>query len=267
MSYFPGEQHPDRNRIGVFDLLVVVSGRIYIGEEAQHWEVSPGQMIILCPDKYHYSVKPCDVETCLYWLHFKEADRPEEQSARSSISNFREKAKLSRTESYHIMLPKYEDLTEPTLVYALIQRLIGLSTEHRSQAFWQEQQLFADLLKIIENRQKAEVLSPSLQLAEKTEAYIKRHYRSRISNRDLSKAFHFHSNYITRCMQEVFHCTPMAYLHQYRLDQAKLLLIKTDWTITRIAGYVGFEYSPYFSSCFKKQEGVSPLQFRKQYVK
>jgi len=267
VSYFPGEQHPDRNSIGVFDLLVVVSGRLYIGEEDQHWEVLPGQMLILCPDKYHYAVNPCGDETCFYWLHFKEAARPEEHDARSSVSNFREKAKLSRTESYHIMLPKYEDLTESTQVYALIQRLIGLSTEHRSQAFWQEQQLFVELLKIIENKQKAEVLSPPLQLAEMTEAYIKRHYRSRISNRDLSKALHFHSNYITRCMQEVFHCTPMAYLHQYRLDQAKLLLIKTDWTITRIADYVGFEYSPYFSSCFKKQEGISPLQFRKQYVK
>ncbi|WP_347834824.1 AraC family transcriptional regulator [Gracilibacillus sp. JCM 18860] len=240
MTYFPGEQHPDRNRIGVFDLLVVVSGRLYIGgEEDQNWAVSPGQMLILCPDKYHYAVNPCDDETCFYWLHFKEAARPEENDAHSSVSNFRGKGKLSRIESYHIMLPKYEDMTESTQVYDLIQRLIRLSTEHRSHAFWQEQQLFIDLLKIIENKQKTEVLSPSIQLAEMTEAYIKRHYRSRISNRDLSEALHFHSNYIIRCMREVFHCTPpMAYLHQYRLDQAKLLLIKTDWTITRIADYV-----------------------------
>lgn len=266
-SYFPGEQHPDRNRIGVFDLLVVVSGKLYIGEEDQNWEVSPGQMLIMCPDKYHYGVNPCDDETCFYWLHFKEASRPEEHDTSSSALNFKEKVQWSRTEPYHIILPKYEDLIEPMQVYALIQRLIELSTEHRSQAFWLEQQLFVDLLKIIENIQKVEVLSHTVQIAEKAEAYIKRYYRSRISNRDLSEALHYHPNYITRCMQEVFNCTPMAYLHKYRLDQAKLLLIKTDWTISRIAEYVGFQYSPYFSSCFKKQEGISPLLFRKQYVK
>jgi AraC-like DNA-binding protein len=57
----------------------------------------------------------------------------------------------------------------------------------------------------------------------------------------------------------------MEYLHEYRLEQAKLLLIKTEWPVAQIAEHVGFQYAPYFSSCFKQYTGISPLRFRKQY--
>ncbi|WP_040741748.1 helix-turn-helix transcriptional regulator [Paenibacillus ginsengihumi] len=261
-TYMPGEQHPDRKQIGFFDLILVDCGKLYIGENGRQWEVSPGQALILRPDGSHYAVQACEATTRFYWLHFQAAGEWEEVEARPA--SLPVQARERRAAPYRIVLPKYASLPSPELACDLIRRLMELSTVLRSVAFWEEQQLFADLLKWVED---AERDSPAQRLAERTEAYIKRHFQSDLSNRKLAEALHFHPNYITRCMQEVYRCTPMEYLHQYRLDQAKLLLIKTEWPIARIAEHVGFHHTPYFSSCFRKKEGLSPLQFRKQYAK
>ncbi|MNI97963.1 Transcriptional activator NphR [compost metagenome] len=57
----------------------------------------------------------------------------------------------------------------------------------------------------------------------------------------------------------------MEYVMQYRLEQARLLLLKTDWSMARIAEEVGFVYASYFSRCFTARNGITPLQYRKQY--
>jgi len=57
----------------------------------------------------------------------------------------------------------------------------------------------------------------------------------------------------------------MEYLLQVRLEQARLLLLKTDWSMSRISEEVGFEYASYFSRCFTALNGISPYQYRKQY--
>jgi AraC-like DNA-binding protein len=107
--------------------------------------------------------------------------------------------------------------------------------------------------------------SPSVILAERTEAYLRQNFQNDLSNETLSKALHFHANYIVRCMKEVCRCTPMEYVHEYRLKQAKLLLVRTEWSVGQIAEHVGYQYAPYFSSCFKQWMGVSPLRYRKEY--
>lgn len=103
-------------------------------------------------------------------------------------------------------------------------------------------------------------------MAERAAAYLKMNYRSPISNGMLSEVLQLHTNYITRCMTEVFGCTPQQYLLYYRLDQAKLLLIKTDWTIARIAEETGFRQTPHFSRLFASHTGMPPLKFRKRFT-
>src|SRR5690606_23121143 len=121
------------------------------------------------------------------------------------------------------------------------------------EVFWDEQRRFLELLHLLEQEEYGGYPpAPVIQLAERLEVYLRLHYREDLSNETLAEAFHFHPNYLVRSMKEVYHCTPMAYLHRYRIDQAKLLLIKTDWSIAQIADDVGFHFAPYFTNCFKR---------------
>lgn len=53
------------------------------------------------------------------------------------------------------------------------------------------------------------------------------------------------------------------YLTQTRLRKAAQLLHSTELSMSEIAERTGYETQHYFSTAFKKQTGVSPLQFRK----
>ena len=51
--YRRGDRHKKRSSIGVFDMLFVVSGRLYLMEENQHYIIDENQLLILSPDKIH----------------------------------------------------------------------------------------------------------------------------------------------------------------------------------------------------------------------
>ncbi|AFH63524.1 helix-turn-helix transcriptional regulator [Paenibacillus caseinilyticus] len=259
----PGEQHPSRRNLGLFDLLWVVRGVLYIGEEERQWEVAEGQTLLLLPDRYHYAVRPCDTETVFYWVHFDYRGTWSQEGDPAAFPP--SPVRLTWANPYTVRLRQYAAPADTALGERHLQQLLHLADQHRSAAYWSEQQLFMELLRLLEEGQAEEAASPSRKLAEKTEAYLRQHYQADVTNQSLAAALHFHPNYIVRSMKEIYHCTPMEYLHQYRLEQAKLLLIKTEWPVAQIAERVGFHYAPYFSSCFKQYIGITPLRFRKQY--
>lgn len=249
--YMPGESHPNRRNLGVFDLILVQRGCLFLGEEDVQWALGAGDSVVLLPDAYHYAVQGCQEETSFYWLHF--------QSAASSTAD-------DDSISHNIKLPRHGPIPYPEQAYQLFDSLHLLATEPRSSAFWREQTLFIELLELLDPSRSDQEQSRVRKIAEQVESYIKMHYREPISNARLSSDLHFHYNYLTRCMKESHGLTPTEYLLQYRLDQAKRLLLTTQWSMARIAEHVGFQYPPYFSRRFSARFGLSPLQFRKQYT-
>jgi AraC-like DNA-binding protein len=249
-----GEAHPSRQQLGMFDLLLVTRGMLHIGEEDSQWSLGPGDSLILLPDRYHYAVMPCEVETDFFWVHFQAGGEWVEidGQAEGGVGGM-------------IMLPKRWHYPDLSLVTGMIERLRALSVESRTLAYWEEQAVFWDLLRLMSEGGSPPERAQSAALAARAEAYIKRNYAEEITNEVLAEALHFHPNYIARCMKQTLGFTPMAFLHEVRIQQAKLLLLKTEWPVTRIAEQVGFRSAPYFSSCFKQSVGVPPLAYRKQY--
>ena len=58
--------------------------------------------------------------------------------------------------------------------------------------------------------------------------------------------------------------TPVELLKEMRLQRAYTLLMQTDKTVAEVSAEVGFALPGYFSSCFKKQFGVLPTDFRNE---
>lgn len=67
-----------------------------------------------------------------------------------------------------------------------------------------------------------------------------------------------------RLFQETFNQSPLKWLKNYRLSQARRLLVETDDTISKIAGQVGYNDPLHFSRDFHRAVGVSPSEFRRQ---
>lgn len=256
-----GEQHPNRKNIGIYDLLIIVKGELHIGENGRQWTLTDEDTLLLLPNGEHYSVRPCTQETVFYWVHFEHSGSRESSEAKKTDGAHNTSRPFGNP--YTLSLPKQSRLSNSQEVFDLIQQLLAVPIDN---SFWEEQRLLAELLTLLEHGGSSGTSSVAARLAEQAAAYIKNNYKEKITNETLAAALHFHPNYIVRCMKTKYGCTPINYLHEFRLERAKRLLVTTEWTIDRIAEEVGFRYAPYFSSCFKQSIGLSPLQFRKQYL-
>lgn len=71
------------------------------------------------------------------------------------------------------------------------------------------------------------------------------------------------TDYLRRCFRKETGMTPLEYLMNMRISQAKMYLIQCrHMSIEQIAFDCGFKDGYYFSRCFKKKVGISPSEFR-----
>ena len=90
-----------------------------------------------------------------------------------------------------------------------------------------------------------------------------------LSNSDFSvgdaiSAMGYHPDYFRRCFKHELHASPLEYLTDLRIRRARELLLQDSFNgVEDVAMQCGFVDSFYFSTCFKKREGISPLAFRK----
>lgn len=78
---------------------------------------------------------------------------------------------------------------------------------------------------------------------------------------DIAKILCISQKHLIRIIQETSGNHPCHFYVQKILEQTKILLADTDWTITDIAYRLTYDPSN-FTKFFKKYEGITPSQFR-----
>jgi len=71
-----------------------------------------------------------------------------------------------------------------------------------------------------------------------------------------------HVNHLNKALKEITGQTTSHLINERILQEAKILLKSTNWTIAQIAWSLGFEEPSHFSGFFKSREKVSPVKFR-----
>ena len=102
-------------------------------------------------------------------------------------------------------------------------------------------------------------LSPIIQSALR---YIHKHYMDCITIQDFCVKAKINPAYLGHLFKKETGMFFNNYLLQYRICCSIHLLLDTDMKISDIAAKVGFSYSSYYNSCFKKQTGISPIKYR-----
>ncbi len=95
--------------------------------------------------------------------------------------------------------------------------------------------------------------------------YLDAHYTEKITLDDLAERFYINKFYLTRVFKEQFGQSVTNYLVQLRITQAKRLLRFSDHSIESIAQDCGLSDANYFSRLFKRVEGMSPGEYRRQW--
>jgi YesN/AraC family two-component response regulator len=266
-TYFLNDSHPNRRNIEVFDLLVVTSGELFIGEEDRQWSVKAGETLILNPDRFHYATQNCKESTHFFWLHFQTTGKWQEINDTNEVKKIQKThiTPFHQSELFTIELPKYGSLSNPKVIYEKLRNLLQLVGNISYQSRVQEQALFQEILMHLHADQQPKVNATMLHIAELAANYLQQHFHQAITYEKIGEDLNFHPAYITRCMKQVYGCTPQEYLEKYRIEQSKIFLLNTDKTVGEIAEKVGYSTTSYFTKTFSKISKISPLKFRNQY--
>ncbi len=97
--------------------------------------------------------------------------------------------------------------------------------------------------------------------------YIKNHYHEKITLSDAAKAVYVNPSYLSRIFNKEVQTSFTAYLNQYRIEKSKELLANQNINIVDVCLLVGFENQSYYNKVFKKIEGGTPSQYRREMVK
>lgn len=85
-----------------------------------------------------------------------------------------------------------------------------------------------------------------------------------LSPENVADAVSFSPGYIARKFKEEAGTTLMGYITEQRIRVAKRLLKSTNMSIREISCYVGVGDWNYFTKVFKKNEGITPMAYRKR---
>lgn len=102
------------------------------------------------------------------------------------------------------------------------------------------------------------------QIVAEIENIIQTQYASCLTIDSIAKTMHFTPNYIGMVFKSVKGIGINRYLMNVRMDNAQRLLRESDLPVGEIALQCGYENVTYFHSCFKKETGITPNEYRNQ---
>lgn len=96
-------------------------------------------------------------------------------------------------------------------------------------------------------------------------SYIRNHTNEHINISDVASHIHRSNSYVVKQFKNELGINIGAFIMRCKLEEAKSLLTYSKRTLAEISNYLCFSSQSYFQNVFKKQYGVTPMQYRKQH--
>ena len=97
--------------------------------------------------------------------------------------------------------------------------------------------------------------------------YIQENLHKGLSVEEMACYFGYNSGHFSKLFKQSFKLTPLQYINKMRMDKSRLLISTTQMQISHISDMLGFENQYYFSNTFKNKFGMSPIEYRKIFIK
>lgn len=101
------------------------------------------------------------------------------------------------------------------------------------------------------------------RLAAEVCSYIDLHFDEPLSANEIAHRFSVSRTQMYNIFREILRMSVNEYIQYVRMNQAKMFLIQSDYSIEIISQKVGYGNISSFSRIFKSQVGMNPLQYRK----
>ena len=229
------------------ELVFVIKGQQVYEIEGQQYQVGGGEVFLSCLDQPHRSEENCQGVGEFYWMQLN-LSQPEDflglgpafsLDLAGRLAELRQHVFPFSPEMKSLVKQAFDrfyklgavPLSVSTLVFLLQTMLHGL----------QEQQLDTDHF---------------LELGQ----YIESHLTDNLTIEDLSRACCISVSTLQHKFKDYFGRTPAEYINYRKIERSKELLLSGK-SITQTAMLLEFNTSDYFSTVFRKFNGMSPSQW------
>ena len=96
--------------------------------------------------------------------------------------------------------------------------------------------------------------------------HLQEHLAEEISLSVLAEQFHLNPQYISQLFKSEIGVNFLVYLTNIRMEKAKKLLLSTALSIAEVAEQSGYGDYRVFTKVFKKSEGITPSQYRRDFL-
>lgn len=239
-----------RSNLVSFLCFVVLSGEGELSYDGQNYQLHSGDCVFIdCRKAYSHSTS--DNLWSLQWCHFYAPSLP------AVYEKYKERG------GRPLFHPENIDLF--TGLLSDLYNLAAMSDYIRDMRI--NEKLGTLLTLLMEQSWHPECMTVSRKRMELIEIkkHLDEHYAEKITLDDLAKRFFIDKFYLSKIFKESYGTTVNNYLISKRITRAKQLLRFTDMTVDEIGVAVGMGDANYFSRMFRKVEGSSPSEYRKQW--
>ena len=225
-------------------------------------EITAGDWILLHPGENHYQpANTVGEDLVQYSFRFSVKTPPESASAQqkkayTAMLEMLNGIRLLKDENLQ-NLPSWELLTKEILnkKYGFFNYLQALCTI-----------LLTEFLRLSEKKSAhifpSEELKHSFFWREQIDRLLRYHYMERLKLKDFADAMKVSSRQASRIFIREFGVTYVTKMMETRLQQAKFQLKHTDKSLHQISVDCGFQNYNYFNTCFRKETGMTPADYR-----
>ena len=258
--FFAGKKYyTTRQGLDSFLIKLTVSGGGVLEYGGQREQVGPGHFYwIDCQNLQNYYTDPEIGHWDVIWVHFNGA------TARAYYDTFRKLrgggSVVGALAPNSTMQPLLETLLERTLAPEY-----PFSAEQNLFAFdVQTSGLLTQLIMECISAAGISSKSPHIpSLVRDIRSFLTGRYNEKITLEHLSARFNLDPYYLQKLFKKYIGQSPMEYIIYLRMTRAKSLIRTSALSISEIAYTVGIDNISHFTRQFKKQEGMTPGQYRK----
>lgn len=243
-----------------YELFVVVDGVLHIGTDSKEYTVSPGEYLLMPPNKFEHGTKP---SLCsFYWMHF---GYNKDQNDHALLPMDTEPAYTPG----QLLIPEQGRLTSPDRIIILMKQLQDSDRRYREvtlnrylcSAILSEVALQGQVYPAYGNKIIKE------QLYQDICDYISWHLEENLKVSQVANYFGYNEKYLTTFFKQRAGISLKQYILQVKMERAKADLSETSEPVSQIAFRLGFTDAHNFSNAFHKITGISPSEYRDIYNK
>jgi AraC-like DNA-binding protein len=261
-----------------YEMMYCEKGKAKILIEDKNFEIIPGALITIPPNKAHTFWVDNEEETPLiYWVHFDFLYRRDVYSLEKLVTEHNSVLYEDKLidENYIRQPVKFEEglsipycliMEDKNIMKEYFKHLVNSYEKH--DKLWQMeskilllqilQQVFCELFK----RGLVEPVK-DINISEVIIKYIMKNYNRRVTLSELANLVRLSEDHLGKVFKKNTGYTIIEFMNKHRIRKAKELLKDKKLSIESISEMVGFKDVYYFSKVMKKYEGISPNNWRK----